>query len=82
TYDADHNRLTQAESSVGTTTYLNDPFSGAQAEAFIGTATPTVTNWSEYLSAGGERVGVHLSYSNGAAAHTRYFTLDHLGSIA
>lgn len=41
----------------------------------------TVTQWADYLFAGGEMAGVKFTRSD-ATEMTRFFVKDHLGSIA
>jgi RHS repeat-associated protein len=45
TYDTEHARITQV-GPAGTTTYLNDPASGAMAEQVVNGST---TNWHDYV---------------------------------
>jgi len=73
--DADHQRF-QKFASAGTTTYL--AASGAMAERFDGSGGSS--QWTNYLVAGGELVSMRVEA--GASITTRYFTKDHLGSIA
>jgi RHS repeat-associated protein len=79
-YDSEHARITQTEvgASTTTTTYLNDPASGLSSEKVVAGST---TTWTDYLFAGGSRVGMR-SMVVGGATSLRYFITDHLGSIA
>jgi RHS repeat-associated protein len=75
TYDANHARIKQVAPD-GTTIYVAGP---AGVERFA--ATSGLVTWNEYLSAGGQLVGVHFSRSDTTQA-TRHFVTDHLGSVA
>jgi hypothetical protein len=59
----------------GTTLYL-DAF-GVHVELF----SASISQWNEYLVAGGQMVGVRFERSDSTVT-TRYFHPDHLGSIA
>lgn len=74
-YGPERQRIKQV--APGGTTYY---YSGDSAlyEKHVGAS---VTQWNEYLYAGGEMVGVHFSRSD-ATELARYFVKDHLGSIA
>jgi RHS repeat-associated protein len=80
-YDDGHERITQTSPS-GTTTYLNDPVSGAMSEAVVSGGS---TTWHDYL-----RVDGHLIAERNCAgaapcsagATMDYFTLDNLDSVA
>ncbi|MEZ5892445.1 MAG: RHS repeat-associated core domain-containing protein [Parvularculaceae bacterium] len=65
-------------STAGDTFYYDDAASGAYFEKLVGS---TVTQWSDYLFAGGEMVGVKFTRSDATEA-LRYFVTDHLGSVA
>jgi uncharacterized protein RhaS with RHS repeats len=73
-HDFDHQRFKQV-TPEGTTLYF-DAF-GVHVELF----SATISQWNEYLVAGGQMVGVRFERSNSTVA-TRYFHQDHLGSIA
>ena len=62
---------------TGETLYLAG--SGVMAERLLGSGG--VVQWTNYLSAGGEMVGMRVDRSD-ATTYTRYFHKDHLGSIA
>jgi RHS repeat-associated protein len=51
--------------------------SGVSAEKFTGAGG--TLKWTDYLVAGGERIGMRVAFSSGTV-HTRYFHKDHLGS--
>jgi len=72
-YGPDRERIKQT--GPGGTTYY---YSAGLYEKHVGAS---VTQWNDYLYAGGEMVGVHFSRSD-ATEMTRYFVKDHLGSIA
>ena len=84
-YDEAHQRIRQTltqGSTVTTTTYLNDPASGAMSEKAV---TGSTTTWHDYLQADGHFVAER--FCTGAApcssgASWNYFVADHLGSIA
>lgn len=90
TYDADHNRITQTQSTSGTpvnaTDYINDAASGQHAEL----ASSGI--WTDYLFIGQELLGIHITQpsvnANGPCASStavmcnRFFVRDHLGSVA
>ncbi len=76
TYDSEHNRVVQTEPS-GTTTYLNDPASGAMEEEFVAGST---TTWRDYLMADGQIVA--LRSNTGGTVTPLYFNGDHLGSAS
>ncbi|MEI9988950.1 MAG: RHS repeat-associated core domain-containing protein [Rhizomicrobium sp.] len=61
-----------------TTTYLNDPASGAMSEQLVAGGT---TTWHDYLKVGGAILGERF-YTVGGATSWKYFVLDHLGSVA
>jgi YD repeat-containing protein len=73
-HDPDHARFKQ-NAPDGVTLYF-DVF-GAHVE-LVQAAT---SRWNEYLVAGGAMVGVRFENSD-ATVQTRYFTTDHLGSVA
>jgi RHS repeat-associated protein len=88
-YDSEHARITQAVtngSSAVTTTYLNDPMTGAMSEMVASGGTPT---WNDYLMADGKLLGernctgaaTSTSPCTGATT-TEYFLLDHLQSVS
>ena len=64
-------------SSAGETLYLAD--AGVMAERLAGSGG--VTQWTNYLFAGSEMIGMRVERSDGST-YTRYFHKDHLGSIA
>lgn len=81
TYDADHARITQAETTGGVTTattYLNDPSSGLGSEKVV---SGSVTIWNDYLIVAGQRIA-QRSIVNGGTPTLKYFLQDHLGSVA
>jgi len=73
--DADHQRF-QKITATGTTTYMAG--GGVLTERFDGTGGST--QWTNYIVAGGELVAMRVE--DGIAPVTRYFSKDHLGSIA
>jgi RHS repeat-associated protein len=75
TYDSEHQRLTMTTPSA-TTTYLNDPTSGAMEEKVVASGS---TTWHDYIQADGHFAAEKFS---GATSAVRYFVVDHLGSIA
>jgi len=80
TYDSEHQRITQASTVGGvtaTTSYLNDPASGAMSEHVSSGGSVT---WHDYVQVGGQIVLQHSTSS--APATWAYFTLDSLGSVA
>jgi RHS repeat-associated protein len=75
-YGPDHKRIRQA-TSTQTTYYLGG------VEKVVGTGGDVT--WNEYLTVGGTLVGEHFTLvpaSGPTTAKTRYFILDHLGSVA
>ncbi len=78
TYDADHNRIIQA-TSAGVIYYLNDPNSAVRSELF--TSSSGSLTWKDYLFAGGEMIGIHVTPPTGSQ-YNRFFIHDHLGSTA
>lgn len=86
TYDAEHARVQQVEAGTNTTTYINAL--GILVEAVANTSG-ALTQWNDYLFAGGQIVGLHFEFPGGGGAAcaggsscNRYFHKDHLGSIA
>jgi RHS repeat-associated protein len=77
-HDPEHQRYQQT-SPQGTTLYFADPASGVMAEKVTGALG--VTQWNNYLFAGGNMIGMHVERSDGTAA-TRFFHKDHLGSVS
>jgi len=85
TYDDAHSRVTQVLTVGGTattTTYLNDPISGAMGEKVV---TGGTTTWHDFIQAGGALVAER--FCTGAApcssgATWAYFVTDHLGSAS
>ena len=75
TYDSEHTRI-QMTAPSGTTTYLNDPISGAMEEKLAAGSTAT---WHDYIQADGHIVAEKFS---GATNAVRYIVADHLGSTA
>lgn len=79
TYDSERARIKQVASS-GTTTYWNDPTSGAKAEMYNGTST---WQWNNYVFAGD---GISVIYYETGGASTgvniRYIHRDNLGSTS
>ena len=75
-HDTEHQRFKQI-SSAGETLYLAD--AGVMAERLAGSGG--VTQWTNYLFAGSEMIGMRVDRSD-ATTYTRYFHKDHLGSIA
>lgn len=76
TYDPGHHRIMQT-SSRGTTTYLNDPISGASVEMIASGVTAT---WNNYFSAG--EVVLTQVGAGTATSQILYFHRDLLGSTA
>ncbi len=77
-HDPDYQRYEQTGPG-GTTLYLSDMGgSGVRAERFLGTGG--TVQWSNYLRAGGELIGVVIERTDEPTL-TRYFHADHLGSI-
>ncbi|HEY4943245.1 MAG TPA: RHS repeat-associated core domain-containing protein, partial [Rhizomicrobium sp.] len=84
TYDDSHGRIkleARATNCSGTlsstTTYLNDPFTGAMSEKLVAAGS---TIWHDFLRAGGI-VGERF-YTVGGSTVWKYFVADHLGSVA
>jgi RHS repeat-associated protein len=77
-YDADHNRIAQT-TPQGVTTYFFDPISGVRSEEFE--ASGGVNTWTDYIFAGSEPIGIHVTPATGNA-YNRFFIRDQLGSIA
>ena len=75
TYGPEHQRTSQT-APAGTTYYYHA--AGVMFEKLVGS---TVTQWADYLFAGGDMVGVKFSRSDQTEL-TRYFVKDHLGSVA
>ena len=75
TYDSEHTRI-QMTAPSGTTTYLNDPVTGAMEEKLVAGSTAT---WHDYIQADGHIVAEKFS---GATNAVRYIVADHLGSTA
>src|SRR5262249_54795235 len=75
-HDPEHQRFTQTAQS-GVTLYLSG--FGVMAERFGQLGGPQ--RWTNYLMAGGRVGGLHVEDAD-ATTLTRYFHLDHLGSIA
>jgi len=75
-HDSEHQRYKQMN-PTGETLYLTG--SGVMAERLLGAGG--VVQWTNYLSAGGEMVGMRVDRSD-ATTYTRYFHQDHFGSIA
>jgi RHS repeat-associated protein len=75
-HDSEHQRFKRM-SPTGKTLYLAG--SGVMAERLLGTGG--VVQWTNYLSAGGEMIGMRVDRSD-ATTYTRFFHKDHLGSIA
>lgn len=77
-HDPEYQRYQQVTPS-GSTLYVSDSSgSGVRAERFIGTGG--TIQWSNYLFAGGELVGVEIERTS-EPTRLRYFHTDHLGSI-
>lgn len=74
-YDTERQRTRQVAPD-GSTLYLNA--FGIRAEYF---ASPSLTQWNNYVFVGAEIVAVHHDRSVGTDT-TRYFHKDHLGSIS
>ncbi len=65
TYDDQHQRITQtltSGSTTTTTTYLNDPASGAMSEKVV---SGSATAWHDYVLADGHIIAEHTSTSGG-----------------
>jgi len=73
-HEVDHQRFKQV-SPEGTTLYL-DAF-GIHVELF----RSATSQWHEYLSVGGRMIAVRFLHSD-ETVQTRYFHLDHLGSVS
>jgi len=71
-HDPEHQRFQQTAPG-GTTLYLGN------AEKFTGTSS--AIRWTNYLTAAGGGVGMHVENGDETVS-TRYFHKDHLGSIA
>jgi RHS repeat-associated protein len=74
-HDTDHQRFQQV-SPEGTTLYFSA--FGVHVELFT---SGTTGQWNEYLAFGDTLIGVRFEHSDATIA-TRYFHLDHLGSVA
>jgi RHS repeat-associated protein len=82
THDTEHQRLKKLDTNGGvltTTTYL--AAGPLYVEKVVGSGGASVI-WNEYLSIGGEMVGVRFNNTTGNTVSTRYFHKDHLGSVA
>ncbi len=83
-YGADFERVTKVSGSERTE-YHRDAASGLFADKVVGAQT---TSWTNYLVANGEMVGMYVdavdnvNVTNVIEPKTRFFTTDHLGSIA
>jgi RHS repeat-associated protein len=79
-YDSEHARIQQV-GPAGTTTYLNDPTSGAMSEHVANGSTVT---WNDYILGpnGTPERGIYVAERPGTGSTMTYFTVDHLGSIA
>jgi uncharacterized protein RhaS with RHS repeats len=75
-HDPERQRYKQI-SMAGETLYLAD--AGVMAEKLTGSGG--IIQWTNYLFAGGQMVGMRVERSD-MTVHTRYFHKDHLGSIA
>jgi RHS repeat-associated protein len=87
-YGPEHDRITQTASNGSTsttTTYLNDPVTGAMSEAVV---TGGIATWNDYLSVDGRLVaerscsGAAPCSGSGSAVTWSYVVTDHLGSVA
>ena len=97
-YDSEHARIVQTSSVTGTTTYLDDPTSGAMEEQV---ASGGIATWNDYIRMPGTEPeagallalrtsdgGANWGAANWSAfdwsggAALLYYTLDSLGSIA
>jgi RHS repeat-associated protein len=86
TYDSEHKRTIQVQttatcgapgSGASTTSYWNDPVTGAASEEYV---SGTTTTWRDYITADGNIV---VERFNTAGTITPvYFNTDHLGSNA
>ena len=85
TYDDSHARVTQVLTVGGvatTTTYLNDPVSGAMGEKVV---TGGTTTWHDFIQAGGVLVAERFCTGSSpcsSGATWAYFVTDHLGSAS
>jgi RHS repeat-associated protein len=80
-YDDSHARVVQT-GPAGTTSYLNDPVSGAMSEKLVSGGT---TSWHDYLQIDGQIAAERFCTGAapcGTGATMRYFVRDHLGSVA
>ncbi|MDR3527908.1 MAG: RHS repeat-associated core domain-containing protein [Rhizomicrobium sp.] len=78
-YDSDHSRVSQTltiNGGAATTTYVNDPITGAMSERAASSGTVV---WRDYIQVGGRIVA---EISSGGIPAKRYFVADHLGSTA
>lgn len=75
-HDPEHQRYSQLSAS-GLTLYIGG--GGVLAERFVGSGS--TVQWTNYLFAAGQMVGVFVERSDETVA-TRYFHLDHLGSVS
>jgi RHS repeat-associated protein len=89
-YDTEHTRIQQTvgigscpnPTSPSVTTYLNDPTSGVMSERFVSGAT---TTWHDFVRTDEKIVAERFCTGSApcsSGASLRYFTLDHLGSVA
>jgi hypothetical protein len=76
TYNDQHTRITQTRVST-TTTYFNDPVTGAGSEEYVSGST---TTWRDYIVADSGIVAERLN--TGGTVSLLYFNTDHLGSSA
>lgn len=79
TYDDMHSRIVQSATISGsatTTTYLNDPMSGASSIKTVSGATAT---WRDYITAAGRIIAERDTVSG--TTTLQYFVLDHLSSV-
>ena len=86
TYDSEHQRITQVQTtatcaspggSASTTTYLNDPMTGAKSEIFVSGST---TTRRDYMMADGQIVAER--FNTAGTISVLYFNSDHLGSAS
>ena len=82
-YNGEHTRIRQVTASA-TTHYITDPATGVSLEKVMGSGGSV--QWNLYVRAGGKLVAQRIDATpSGGGASTvamRYFTTDHLGSIA
>jgi RHS repeat-associated protein len=85
TYDADHNRASQAQTSngspVNTVYYFFDPITGLEAD-YTTAPNGSTLNWTDYVKIGGQLVMIHTMTPSNTNGVNNYVVTDHLGSVA